>query len=134
MTPGYTLLPSLYPRLDFTIIEHVPVESKTRTYHGRVGSERTAGWRGGVEQDQMPSELFAWEKSVPRNLRSIAERRLNDFPEVRTNEILCKPMKGPKPALDPQVTHGSSPVHHRFDPLFMRRLSVGREAIFLPSC
>ena len=28
-----------------------PVESKTPTYHGRVGSGRTAGWRGGVEQD-----------------------------------------------------------------------------------
>ena len=35
------------------------VESKTRTYHGRVGSGRTAGWRGGVGQDWLPTELFA---------------------------------------------------------------------------
>ena len=26
-------------------------ESKTRTYHWRVGTERTAEWRGGVGQD-----------------------------------------------------------------------------------
>ena len=37
----------------------IPVESKTRTYHGQVGSGRTAGWRGGVGQDWMPTELFA---------------------------------------------------------------------------
>ena len=36
-----------------------PVKSKTRTYHGRVASGRTAGWRGGVGQDRMPTELRA---------------------------------------------------------------------------
>ena len=35
-----------------------PVESKTRTYLGRVGSGRTAGRRGGVGQDWVPTELF----------------------------------------------------------------------------
>ena len=35
------------------------VESKTRKYNGRVGSGRTAEWRGGVGQDWMPTELFA---------------------------------------------------------------------------
>ena len=37
----------------------LPVESKTRTYHGRVASGRTAGWRGGVGQDCSPIELCA---------------------------------------------------------------------------
>ena len=46
------------------------VESKTRTYHGRVGSGRTAGWRGGVGQDWVPTELFAQETSLPRTHQS----------------------------------------------------------------
>ena len=36
-----------------------PVESKTRTYHERVASVRTAEWRGGVGQDCSPIELCA---------------------------------------------------------------------------
>ena len=36
-----------------------PVESKTQTYHGRVGSGRTVGRRGVVGQDWKPTELFA---------------------------------------------------------------------------
>ena len=35
---------------------HQPVESKTRTYHGRVGWERAAGRRGGVGKDWTPTE------------------------------------------------------------------------------
>ena len=34
-------------------------ESKNRTYHGRFGSGRTAGWRGGVGQDWTLTDLFA---------------------------------------------------------------------------
>ena len=48
-----------------------PVESKTRTYHGRVGSRRTAGRRGSAGQDGMPTEQFAQETSVPRTPQSI---------------------------------------------------------------
>ena len=47
-----------------------PVEFKTRTYHGRVGTERTAG-RGGVGQDWTPTEQFAQGTSLPRTLQSI---------------------------------------------------------------
>ena len=36
-----------------------PVESKTRTYHRRVASGRTAGWRGRVGQDCSPIEVCA---------------------------------------------------------------------------
>ena len=48
-------------------------DSKTRTYYGRVGSGRMAGWRGGVGQDWMPTELFAQETSHPRTLQSIED-------------------------------------------------------------
>ena len=50
-----------------------PVESKTHTYHGHVGSRRTAGRRGGVGQDWMPTEQFS--------------------PEARISESLCQPME-----------------------------------------
>ena len=43
-----------------------PVESKTRTYRGRVGSGCTAKWRGAVDQDWMPTEEFALEISLFR--------------------------------------------------------------------
>ena len=43
-----------------------PVESKTRTYHGRVGTERTAGRRGGVGQDWTPSEQSTQDLSIPK--------------------------------------------------------------------
>ena len=56
--------------------EFLPIESKTRTYHGRVGSGRTAGWRGGVGQDWVPTEMFAQETSLPRTLQSIEETSL----------------------------------------------------------
>ena len=48
------------------------VESKTRTYHKRVGSGRTAGWPGGVGQDWVPTELLAQETSFPCTFPSIA--------------------------------------------------------------
>ena len=49
------------------------VESKTRTYHGRVGSGRTAGRRGGVGQGWVLTEFFAQETRAPRTLQSIEE-------------------------------------------------------------
>ena len=50
-----------------------PVESKTRTYDGRVGSGRTAGRRGRVKQDWTPTEQFAQKTNVSRTLRSIED-------------------------------------------------------------
>ena len=53
----------IIPKVLHYIIQ--PVESKTRTYHGRVGSGRPAGRPGGVGQDWVPTELFAQETKVP---------------------------------------------------------------------
>ena len=52
------------------------VESKTRTYHGRVGSERPAERSSEVGQDSVPTELFARETKVHRTFRGIEERSL----------------------------------------------------------
>ena len=96
-----------------------PVESKTRTYHGRVGSRRTAGWRArlgrtGCQQNCSPRRLASLVSS-----KASKTRRLNISPEARTSEILCKPNSGTK-----------SPVDGRF----IRGLSLGREALFAPCC
>ena len=48
-----------------------PIESKTRTYHGRVAPGRAAGWRGGVGQDCSPTGLCTWRTFLPRTLQSI---------------------------------------------------------------
>ena len=56
-----------------------PVESKTRTYHGRVGSGRPAKRPGGVGQDWVPTELFAQETKVHRTLQGIEETSLQRF-------------------------------------------------------
>ena len=45
----------------------VDVESKTRTYHGRVGSgRRTAGRLGRAGLDRTLTDRFAQETTVPR--------------------------------------------------------------------
>ena len=77
---------------ELLIFEEFLVESKTRTYHGRVGSGRAAGRRGGAGQDGTPTGLFAQDTTVPRTLyRASKTRILNVFPEARTSEVLCKP-------------------------------------------
>ena len=53
--------------------KYVPVESNTRTYHGRVESGRTAGRRGGAGQNGTPTEHFAQLTSVPRTLQGIED-------------------------------------------------------------
>ena len=52
------------------------VEPKTRTYHGRVGSERPTERPGGVGQDWVPTKLFAQETKVHRSLQGIEETSL----------------------------------------------------------
>ena len=47
------------------------VESKTRTYHGRVGTERTAERRGEADQNWMPTEQSAQETSLLRTFQGI---------------------------------------------------------------
>ena len=57
-----------------------PVESKTRTYHGRVEAlGGTAERPGGIGQDCVPTELFAQETQVPCTLQGIAETALERF-------------------------------------------------------
>ena len=53
--------------------ENTLVEFKTRKHHGRVGSGRTAGRRGGAGQDGTPTEQFAQETSVPRTPHGIED-------------------------------------------------------------
>ena len=82
-----------------------PVESKTRTYNGRVESGRTAGRRGGVGQNSSPRRQAALVPS-----KATKTRRLNVPPEARTSEIVCKPMG----EQSPRLTRGLSAVHPRF--------------------
>ena len=85
------------------------VESKTRTYHGRVGSGRPAERPGRVGQDWVPTELFAQETKVLVPTKASKKRRFNVSPEARTNEILCKP----KEKQNQRLTRGWPAVYHR---------------------
>ena len=66
-----------FPQLRLHVhLSNPPVESKTWTYHERVGSERPAERPGGVGQDWVPTELFAQETKVHRSLQGIEEPSL----------------------------------------------------------
>ena len=59
-----------------------PVESKTRTHHGPVGSgRRTAGQRGGAGQGRTRRRSSG---TLPLALERIENTFLNDSPEART--------------------------------------------------
>ena len=73
-------------------------------------SGRTAGRRGGVGQDCMPTNCSPRGQSFLVPSKASKTRRLNVSPEARTNEILCKPMEEQSPRLN----RGSSAVHQRF--------------------
>ena len=49
------------------------VEYKTRIYHGRVGSGRTAGRPGGAGQYGTRTEQIAQGTSIPHTLQGIEE-------------------------------------------------------------
>ena len=49
----------------------LPVEAKTRTYHGLARFGAHGGARGGVGQDWTRTEQFVQETSVPRTLQDI---------------------------------------------------------------
>ena len=99
------------------------VESKTRIYHGRVagGSGRGARRGGGAG----PGRAGRRQNSTPRRQASLVppkaskKRCLNFSPEARTSETPCKPNAGTKSAVDDR---------------FIRGLSPGREALFVPGC
>ena len=82
------------------------VESKTQTYHGQVGSGRTAGRWGRVGQDWTPTEQFAQETNVPHFPQGIED----SSPEARTSEILRKTMV----AHNNRMTHSLQRVHPQF--------------------
>ena len=66
------------------------VDSETRTYHGQVGSRRTAGQQSEVDQNRTSREQFAEETTVPRTPKNIKKIRVqNVSPEAQTSEILC---------------------------------------------
>ena len=79
-------------------------ESENPDIPRAVGSERPAGWPGGVGQDWMPTELFAQETKSIVPSKASKTRRLNVSPEARTSEILCKPME--------EQNHRLTPVHN----------------------
>ena len=104
----------------------LPVESKNRTYHGRIGSERPAERPGGVVQNCMPTELFAQDTKFHRSHQGIKKTTPERLSRSTKSEILCKPTE--KQNL--RLTRGLSPVYHRF----ITCLSAGREARFVPGC
>ena len=78
---------SVSPEARSTAILCKPVQSKTRTYHGRVGSERPAERPGGFGQDCVPTELFAQETKVHRSFHSIEEHSLQRLPRNTNKRI-----------------------------------------------
>ena len=95
-----------------------PVESKTRTHHGRIGSgRRTAGrWSGAG-----PGRTGRRRIGSPRKQPTLVLPKASKIPvinvslEALTKEIPCKPMEKQKPRL----TGG---------------LLAGRDALFVPGC
>ena len=95
---------------------------KTRTYHGLVGSGRTAGWRGGVGQDWVPTEQFAQETSV-LHTPSIEETTPERISRGTNKRSLFWETK---PAVDPLFISGSSAVYPQ--------IIGGTRALFVPGC
>ena len=101
---------------------------------GQPGAARGDGW----SRSYQPETLAATLKSRVGSANSPCASRYNDTlqgienttpersPEARTKEILFKPME----EQSPRLTTGWQPVH----PRFIRGLSPGREALFLPGC
>ena len=74
-----------------------------------------AARRSGAGQDGTPTGRFAHETTVPLAPRGSKTTVLNDSPEARTKEILCKPMG----EHNERLTRG---------------LSAGPRALFVPGC
>ena len=62
--------------LMIVVPEKPPIDPKTRTYYGQVGSARPADRPGGVGQDWVPTALFAQETKVPRTFQGIEKASL----------------------------------------------------------
>ena len=72
------------------------VESKTRTYHGQVGTgRRTAGRRGGAGLGRVGRRWVSLPRRQPSLIPSRRSKKtlLGMSLEARTKETLCKPME-----------------------------------------
>ena len=86
--------------LPFCFPEHTFFQKfKTQKYHGQVGSgRRTAGRRGGAGRGGSGRRRVC----PPRRHRTLLPPRgstatvLDDFPEARTSQVVCKPTGEPK--------------------------------------
>ena len=71
----------------------IPQAGRGGAAHGGAAGPGRAG------QDGTPTGRFAQETTVPLARQCIEDTCLNDSPEVRTKEILCKPMAEQNPRL-----------------------------------
>ena len=94
--------------------------------HTTGGSGRGARRGGGARSGKTRCQQNCSPRTQGSTVLSKAPQtnRLNVSPEARTSEILCTPMEEQSPLL----TTDSSAVF----PRFIRGLSAGREALFLP--
>ena len=116
--------PKIEEPSNFVLRPRRPVESKTQTYHGRVGTgRRTAERRGGADPGRTARRRIGSPRRQPSLVLSKASNTsvLNDSSEARASEILCKSKEEQNPpwAFDPHWTSG---------------LSARRNAIFVPGC
>ena len=96
----------------YNISVNIIVESKTRPYHGRVGTgRRTAGrhWWGGDGQDGTPTGRSPRRQTSLFPSRQWRTTLLGVSLEARTSEIVCKPME----EHNGQLTRGLSVVYPR---------------------
>ena len=112
---GYRVLrsPDMLCMKRFTGLQlETPVESKTRTYHGRVGTgRRTAGRRGGAGPGRTGRRQIGSPRIQPSPLPSKASNTpvLNVSSGSRTSEMLCKPVG----EQSPRWTRVGSAVYQR---------------------
>ena len=116
---------SLNPHREHLLMQ-TPVESKTRTYHGRVGSARPSERRGGSAKIGCQQNCSPRKRRFTVPSKASKKRRFNVSAEARISEILCQPTE----EQNQRLTRGRQPV----PPRFIRGLATGQEAFFVPGC
>ena len=119
----------------------LPVDSKTRTNHGRLGWRGARRW-GRAGQGRTGRQWVGPPRKQPPFWLSEASKTtvLDDFSKVRTKETPCKPIRGIRRAVDEQFTSrtaaalrlGCWPTGRRFfiNPFHARHI---REKLILPN-
>ena len=106
-----------------------PIESKTRTHHGPVGSgRRTARRRGGAGLSRTGRRWVDPARGQPSLLPSSESRTLS-WTSLRKHEQSNSYLK-PTEGQNPRLTSGWPAVYLRF----IRGWSAGRKALFVPGC